>query len=170
MVEQMLHNVGPLRSHVPWATHATADALDVKFVVASKCRENNKEQHKPMQVIKMLYKARGASPRDTRWGEKQQQCFQVHFISTNHTSFQQHHCVLQSTLSSQAEYLWGKWPWRLTGRGLAPRTWAWRWSCRWSRWLPPGRWGPSLWRYCCWRGASAMEQSLVWAKNNAETN
>lgn len=58
-------------------------------------------------------------------------------------------------------YQWGKWLWRQTGRRSAPGTWAWRWSCQWSRWRPPGRWGSSVSTRCCWRVFSEMEWNLV---------
>lgn len=61
----------------------------------------------------------------------------------------------------EGRYRWWKWLWRRTGHRSAPGTWAWRWSCQWSRWRPPGRWGPSVSTRCCWRAVSEMEWNLV---------
>lgn len=61
----------------------------------------------------------------------------------------------------EGRYRWGKWLWRRTGHRSAPGTWAWRWSCQWSRWRPPGRWGSSVSTRCCWRVVSEMEWNLA---------
>lgn len=98
---------------------------------------------------------------------------QADFIARNHISLQQHHCFCGHGQKKNPQqpgrggerreggYRWGKWLWRRTGRRSAPGTWAWRWSCQWSRWPPPGRWGPWASTRCCWRVVSEMEWNLV---------